>query len=79
MRVKFNLDAHDHHKGAGKCPVCGKHDHTDTRVAGWVGGAEVKCWEINCPACGTHEVVINRFSDVGKKVHAQALERARVA
>ena len=77
-RVRFaDITAHDHHRGAASCPLCSKHDHTDTRIAGWIGGVDVKCWEITCPACGSVEVVINRFSEVGKKVHAEALEKAR--
>lgn len=74
MRARVaDITAHDHHKGAEKCPLCRRHDHSDTRVAGWIGGVPVKCWEIACPRCGTTDLVLGRWTDAGREVHAKAL------
>lgn len=54
------LGQHDHRNGAGRCPVCSLHDHSDRRVAGYLShkgmghqGEPVPAWWVECPRCGT--------------------------
>lgn len=62
-------------RGAAACPLCSKHDHSDTRIAGWIGGVPVKCWEVNCPACGHADVVLTRWTDAGAEARRAVANR----
>lgn len=45
---------HDHRKGPAGCPVCSKHDHTNTTpFALDRGGHELPGWFWTCQKCGT--------------------------
>jgi hypothetical protein len=75
MKVAINTKEHLHHppRGAAGCPVCSRHDHTDHRIIGLIGGVEIKAWEITCPRCGSTEVVVGRLTELGKKILADAI------
>lgn len=54
--------------GAEGCPICGRHDHSDVRVAGYCRGGQVKCWELSCPACGDPNVEMTSVTQAGVEV-----------
>ena len=54
--------------GAAACPICGRHDHSDVRVAGYCRGGQVKCWELLCPACGDPNVDMSSVTAAGCEV-----------
>lgn len=44
---------HDHRNGTASCPVCRRHDHTNTAAYGLDrDGTSVPGWYFTCPKCG---------------------------
>lgn len=59
---------HDHRDGPASCEHCSQHDHSDRRIVAHYRGVEIKAWEVVCPKCGSTEIVVNRWTEVGKRL-----------
>lgn len=50
------MNEHDHRKGAAGCPVCVKHDHSNTTTYALDrAGHGLPGWFWTCPKCGTQD------------------------
>lgn len=57
-------DEHDHRHGANNCPVCRRHDHSNsTSYAIDRHGHPVPGWWFTCPKCGSQDA--QHFAEQG--------------
>jgi hypothetical protein len=74
-----NLEDHNHTLGTESCPLCSKHDHSDIRWIGTDGGVDCPAWHITCPKCGTPEVIMQKWTDMGKAIARAEFEKRDAA